>query len=152
MKIAKVFKGDPNNQKGQFNNIIERTKRLKSIEENVDCYMIRVQRSWLFRLLKKESLLNSSREKFTEIQGVVFTNLWIKMTLLDYIFTFRLKRKLAIANRQLKKYSSIFSNYNVLSVHTYEAATLADDVKNKYGIPFVFNIISQRGCFICMNT
>lgn len=29
MKIAKIFTGDPDNKKGSFNNVIERTRHLK---------------------------------------------------------------------------------------------------------------------------
>lgn len=137
MKIAKIFSGDPNNQKGQFNNILERTKKLKTIEPDVDCYIIRVQQSWLMRFLKRQLYNKEFRAEYTDIQGIRFKNIWIQMSFLDYIFTFKLNKKLNIANSQLQKHISLFSEYDLLSVHTYEAVALARLVKNNYKIPFV---------------
>lgn len=136
MKIAKIFAGNPANQKGQFNNIIERTKRLKGIEPNVDCYMIRIQYSWLGRLLKKQ-FAPQEKPGYVEVQGVTFKNLWITMGLIDYFLTYKLGWKLTIANRQLKKIVPLIKQYDLLSVHTYEAVTLASYAKKTHGIPFV---------------
>lgn len=136
MKIAKIFTGDPANQKGQFNNIVERTKRLKGVEPNVDCYMIRIQYSWLGRLLKKQ-FIPQEKPDYVEVQGVTFKSLWITMGLIDYFLTYKLGWKLTIANRRLKKIVPLIKQYDLLSVHTYEAVTLASYAKKTHGIPFV---------------
>lgn len=136
IKIAKIFTGNPDNQKGQFNNIVERTKRLKTIEPTVDCYIIRFQYSWFGRLLKRQCGTRGKSE-FVEVQGIKFKNVWVTLGLVDYLIANRLHLTLAVANRQLKKCAALFKDYDLLSVHTHEAVVLATAVRQKFGIPFV---------------
>lgn len=136
MKIAKIFVGDPHNQKGAFNNVIERCKRLVSTGANVDCYMIRYYHSPFLRLLKKR-LRGPYLEKETIVQGLNFQNIWIEMRLWDYLLAVKLRRRLPMGISQLNNFIDQFSNYDLLSVHGYESVYIANECKKKYGVPFV---------------
>ncbi|MDY0271257.1 MAG: glycosyltransferase [Advenella sp.] len=136
MKIAKILTGDPSNQKGAFNNIMERIKNLKFLEKNVDCYMIRIEYSWLLKLIKF-NFTKTKKEDFCIINEIRFNNLWITMGLIDYFLTHRLHKKVSIAQKQLKKHSRLFSKYDLLSVHGYEAVIISINAKKKFNVPFV---------------
>lgn len=136
MKIAKVFMGNPSNKKGQFNNIMERTRHLMQVEPGVECFMIRMRYGWFLRLLKGWIKI-PPRDQVTEVDGVEFTNLWVTLGVFDYLFTHKLHRKPGKGESQLKRYASLFSKFDLLSVHGYESISLALEVKNKYKIPFV---------------
>lgn len=136
MKIAKVFIGDPKNQKGFFNNVIERTLHLMSVNSNVDCYMIRMEYGFTLNLLKGrvESL---EHDEYSVVDGIYFKNLWISMSLLNYLVTQKMHRKLIISELSLKKYIKLFKDYDLISCHGVEAIYLAKLIKEKYNIPYV---------------
>lgn len=135
-KIAKIFFGNPKNQKGLFNNVIERTKHLIEVESNVDCYIIRLEHSLIIRVLKK-NFKKPKREDLSIIDGLIFKNLWITMGIFDYLITHRFNRRLIVGIKQIRQYTPLFRNYDLLSVHGLEAAYLSTQVKKRYNIPFV---------------
>lgn len=136
MKIAKLFAGDPNNQKGAFNNILERCKRLAEVEADVDCYIIRYYHSFFLRVLKKRFKKPQLEDEIV-VQGLRFKNLWVEMDFWDYIFSILLKQRLPVGRRQLIRYVENFSQYDLLSVHGYGAVFIADKCKERFNIPFV---------------
>jgi glycosyltransferase involved in cell wall biosynthesis len=136
MKIAKILLGDPANQKGFFNSVMERTKHLMEAESDVDCYMIRLEYGFVLRLLKRQ-FRKSQREEFSTIQGIKFKNLWITMGLLDYLLTYRLHRRAILDSKQLNNYVPLFKDYDLLSTHGIDAIFLSARVKKEFNIPFV---------------
>ncbi|PZD76614.1 glycosyltransferase [Mesonia sp. K7] len=135
MKIARIFTGDSNNRKGKFNNIYERIKQLKTLENiEVDVYLIQYDYSKLFKKLKN---IQVNREEYTTIDGIVFKNIWVKLSLMEYLLTHRLKLKDIACKNQLLKYVSLFEDYSLLSVHDLLSSHLAMLVKEKYKIPMV---------------
>lgn len=136
MKIAKILVGSPNNRKGFFNNVIERTKHLIAVESDVDCYMIRTDHGVLMRLLKRQ-FKKPVLDEFCIVEGINFKNLWIKMSVLDYLLAHRLHRNIVLSEKQLSGYLSNFEQYDLLSSHGIEASYLSKLVKNKFNIPFV---------------
>lgn len=136
MKIAKILLGNPANQKGFFNNVMERTKHLIEVESDVDCYMIRLEHGFVLRLLKRK-IKKPHREEFSIVEGIKFKNLWLTMGLFDYLLTHRLHRRAIVGSKQLDEYIPLFKGYDLLSTHGMDATFLAFQVKNKFNIPFV---------------
>lgn len=136
MNIAKVFLGDPGNQKGLFNNVVERTKQLMLVEPNVDCYMIRLEYGLILRLLKRQ-FLKPIRQEFSTVDGIQFKNLWVTMGLLDYLLVHKLHKRLVFGIKQLNIYVDLFKRYDLLSSHGMVANYLSMQVKSKFQIPFV---------------
>ena len=136
MKIAKVLVGNPSNRKGFFNNVIERTKHLRVVEPEVDCYMIRIDYGIAMKLIKRQ-FGKPALDDYCTVEGITFKNLWIKMGALDYLLTHRLNRNIVISEKQLENYLPIFEQYDLLSSHGIEASYLSKLVKNRYDIPFV---------------
>lgn len=136
MKIAKIFIGDPGNQKGFFNNVIERTKRLISTKSYVDCYIIRVNYSFTLNLLKG-NLKSSSYEEYTLINKINFKNLWVRLGLINYLLSQKLHKKVVMNELELRKYIELFKDYDLISCHGIEAIYLAKLIKENYNIPYV---------------
>jgi len=136
MKIAKVLVGSPDNKKGFFNNVMERTKHLIDAEPNVDCYMIRVEHGLILRLLKRQ-FKRPKRDEFSVIEGMEFRNLWVTMGFFDYLIAYRLHRRIVISSRQLNSYIKNFEKYDLLSSHGTEAIFLSALVKQRFKVPFV---------------
>lgn len=136
MKIAKLFVGDPKNQKGYFNNVMARTQHLFEVEKDVDCYMIRLYFDFILRALKG-NFSSVKKEEYTIVDGIRFKNIWVSISWYDFILTYRLHRKVISNKSKLKKFVSDFKQYDLLSVHGLEAIFLAASVKEKYRIPFV---------------
>jgi len=135
MRIAIIFTGDINNRKGKFNNIYERINQLKKVSGlDVDVFLIQYKYSWLFKKFKK---VNLALEENSIINGITFKNLMVKLTLAEYISTYRLKLQDIACKKQLSKYEHRFKEYDILSVHGLLDLSLASSVKKKYGIPFV---------------
>jgi len=136
MKIAKIFIGDPENQKGFFNNVIERTKHLISTKSHVDCYIIRVNYSFTLNLLKG-NLKSSSYEEYTLINKINFKNLWVRLGLINYLLSQKLHKKVVMNELELRKYIELFKDYDLISCHGIEAIYLAKLIKENYNIPYV---------------
>lgn len=136
MKIAKILIGNPNDRKGFFNNVIERTKHLIEVEPNVDCYLIRVENGLILRLLKRQ-FKKSNRNEFSVINGIKFRNIWVSMGLFNYLLAHRLHRNIVISKKQLAAHVSLFEQYDLLSSHGIEAVYLSKLVKKEFNIPFV---------------
>lgn len=139
MRIAKVFKGDPNNRKGFFNNVIERTKRLISTGTSVDCYIILEDDSYMFQLVKHKKLPKQSNNTTDEIviDNITFKVLYIKSTLSDYILTHKINKRPFVGSKHIKKHINIFKDYDVLSTHGIAGNYLGYLVYNTHNIPFV---------------
>lgn len=137
MKIAKVFNGDPNNRKGYFNNVIERTKHLINVESNVDCYLIRRSYPLSVRLLKRQLKLYQTKPEYTVIDNIRFKNIWISPGVIDYIISHRLNIRLVQNSKQLSRYLNTFKDYDVISSHGIEANYLSMLINKKFGIPYV---------------
>src|SRR5690606_18097772 len=136
MKVAKILIGSPENKKGFFNNVMERTKHLMEVMPDVDCYMIRLEYGLILRLLKGK-LRSSRKEEFTFVDGLKFKNIWINLRFTDYFFTKRMHKDVVLGKRQLTSSVKLFEHYDLLSPHGIEAIYLAGLVKNKFGTPMV---------------
>lgn len=136
MKIARILVGTPDNQKGLFNNVVERTKHLKEVESDIDCYLIRIEYGLVLSLLKRQFRRPKCNE-FSIVDGIKFRNLWVRMGLFDYFITHRLHRKITVGKNQLNKYITLFKGYDLLLSHGIPASFLSAQVKNKFLIPFI---------------
>lgn len=136
MKIAKILIGNPDNRKGFFNNVIERTKHLIEAEPDVCCYIIRHEYGVILRLLKLQ-FRRPVREEYSLIDNILFKNLWLKVGFFDYLMTHRFNKKLTVGMSQLDRYVPLFSKYDLISPHGLSAIYLSAKVKKEYQIPFV---------------
>ena len=142
MRIAILNTGNTNNRKGAFNNVHERIKHLKRLKEvQVDAYLIRYIDSWMFRLVRNRfnpiNKIKETIEAAITIDGVSYTNLYVKHKIIEYILTYRLKIKDIASKSQLNQFVDQFKEYDLLSVHALPDMFIAYLVKQKYGIPFV---------------
>jgi len=136
MRIAKIFVGEPNNRKGFFNNVIERTECLLQLESSVDCFIIRGYYGFFFKLLKFD-FTPQEKTKYTLINNVRYNYIWLKLSFLDYILTYKFRLGSVRGKRMLLHMSKNFKNYQILSVHGVEAIFLASCLKKSYDVPFV---------------
>lgn len=136
MKIAKITAGNPNNKKGQFNNVTERIRFLQAKNPSTDAFMIRHYDDLLFKLLKR-NFTNTKKEEYTTVDGILYKNLWVKHRLIDYLLTFKLNKKAISTQNQLYKYVDWFKEYDLISPHGISSIFLASLVKRKHKIPFV---------------
>lgn len=142
MRIAILNTGNTNNRKGAFNNVHERIKHIKRLKEvQVDAYLIRYIDSWMFRLVRNRfnpnNIIKETIETVITIDGVSYTNLYVKHKIIDYILTYRLNIKDIASKSQLNQFVDQFKDYDLLSVHAIQDMYIAFLVKQKYGIPFV---------------
>ena len=137
MKIARIFTGDISNQKGKFNNVIERIKHLNKVQDiESDNYLIQYHYTWSFRLFK--SINNQCKfELQTKVDGVTLINIWVKMSLLEYLMVHKLKLKDVECKKQLNTHISTFKDYNLLTTHDLLSSYLAIKAKEQYNTPFV---------------
>lgn len=136
MKIAKLIVGNPNNRKGFFNNVIERTNKLIERESEVRCFIIRVEHSKFLKLLKNIDLKNNFDE-YVSIDQIKFRNLWVEMGLINYLLAHKFHKNIVIDEKALLQYVNIFKDYDLVSAHGVEAIFLAHLIKNELGIPYV---------------
>ena len=155
MKIAKIFAGDPNNRKGYFNNVIERTKHLIDKEPNVDCYLIRRSYPFSVRLLKRQLNIRQNKPEFTTIGNIRFKNIWISPGVIDYVISHRLNLRLVQNKKQLLKHLNNFKDYELISSHGMEANYLSMLINKRFSIPYVptwhgsdINIRSFKNLFL----
>ena len=137
MKIARIFTGDIHNQKGKFNNVLERIKNLNKAQDIVsDNYLIQYHYTWSFRLFNP--IENQHRfEHESEVDGIKLINIWVKMSLLEYLMVHKLKLKDIECKSQLDKHISKFKDYDLLASHDLLSSYLALKVKEKYNKPFI---------------
>jgi glycosyltransferase involved in cell wall biosynthesis len=136
MKIARIFVGDVNNQKGKFNNVIERIKHLNIIDEfKSDNYLIQYRYSTSFKLLKpiKNKI---TKTKYTDIDNVKLTNIFVKISLLDYLMVHVFKLKALECNKSLNNFIPLFENYDIITTHDLPSSFLAFKINKRYNIPF----------------
>lgn len=137
MKIAKLFIGDPNSRKGYFNNVIERCKKIKEIESDVDFFIIRLRYDFFARLLRGSKLNSSYFEDSIVIEDIKFKNIWLDVSVFDYFFSQKTNQSIVLAPNKLKKMVHIFENYDLISCHGLEAIFLANHVHDILRIPYI---------------
>lgn len=135
MKIALIFTGNPHNQRGKFNHVMERATRLSKRKDlQIDVFLFQKGYGPFFRLFKK---IKVTKEPITIVKGIKIKNLWLYETLWDYLLTHRIKLRQITCQNQVKRYVNLFSQYDLLSVNGFLESHFALKVKNKYQIPFV---------------
>lgn len=135
MRVALIFAGNIHSQGGKFNHVLERARRLtKNKDITCDVYIIRKKFVFFYSLFKKDK---SKKEKQTIIDGVVLNNIWIKLTLWNYIQVHRLRIKDLICKRQLLKKAHLFKDYDLISTNDLLSSTIALKTKYKYNIPTI---------------
>lgn len=135
MKIAKIFIGDPDNQKGFFNNVIERTIKLSQNVDNLDCYILRLRYIGLLDIFKRQYI--TSAGDYIEIGGIKFKNLWLDIDLYKYLMSYKFRVNLEINTKLLNNLADKFSNYDLISCHGVQAICLARLIHKKYKVPYV---------------
>ncbi|MDD3686014.1 MAG: glycosyltransferase family 4 protein [Bacteroidales bacterium] len=135
IKIAIINTGSTLNRKGAFNNVHERIVHLKEVKNvTVEAFLIRHYKNWIFLFFKKNEI---KRDTFSTVNGVTYRNIWIKLSIWDFILTYRLKCRGLSGKAQLYRYVSLFEGFDLLSVHALPDMYLAYLVKQKFNIPFV---------------
>ena len=127
MRIAVITQGDPNNRAGFFNNVHERILHLVKKEDvHVDVFILqyakRIERNSPTKLL---------------IDGIDYHIFYVKITALRYLASFKMKIIPYPGYIAVRKYVSLFKDYDLLSVHSIGAMQIAETVKEKYGVPYV---------------
>lgn len=135
MKVALIFDGNINYKGGKFNHVFSRYSTMKEHSEiTVDIFFIQKTYSKLFNFFKK---VKTTSGEFSEAEGFKMKNLWIHMTLWDFIKVAKLKLSGVYCKNQIKRYADVFKEYDILSTNDSISSYLGSVVKKKYGIPFV---------------
>src|SRR5690625_2081524 len=136
MKIARIFTGNIENRRGKFNNVYQRIVNLeKKSELKTDSYVIQYTYSGLFRKIK--NIKKRKQDEFSMINGLALKNIWVHLTLIEYIIVHILKMKDIPCKGQLVKYVPLFKKYDILLTHDLESTYVATLVKENYDVPFV---------------
>ena len=134
-RIAIVLEGNLNNRKGQINASLSRSLALIGLKEySIDVYCIQSRASFLFRIIKgvRRRALTSEQE----VEGITVRTLWVKMYFIDYLLSVKLGLRKLLGRNELDKYVPLFSEYDLLSAHSFKSGQLAKKVHEKYNIPY----------------
>lgn len=135
-KIAIIFSGNSSDIKGAFSASHNRIKRLIELNEfNIDVYLIQSYENIIVRFLR-----HSNKRKKSDVfilEDVKYKNLWVNFSLIDYVLGVKFKSEPFIEWQTIKRWSKLFKNYELISVHSVIPGKLALHVNKKYNIPFV---------------
>ncbi len=152
IRVALFASGDLSNRKGIMNYVHEKALRF-ALADAVTCdvFIIRSENSWLFSKLANENYHKHFRACKSEIDGVVYHNLWHTYTLLENIVYTKLL-KLPQSFLFSKKVQKTLRQYDIIATHDVSCHYIAEAIKRKYHIPFVatwhgsdINIAPSRG-------
>lgn len=134
-KIAIIFDGNCNLQKGLFNAVIERTKHLKALNKyDIDVYLFQKNDTWYTRILRKTPKLKIY--KSYDIDGINIKCINSKLYLTDYILEVKLHKSPLFQSIHLKQQTKIFKNYDLIDAHS-TTASIALLAHKKYNIPYI---------------
>lgn len=142
-RVAIVFEENIFDRKGAFLAKLQRARHLREQEGmDVDVWCIQVSYGWLVRkLLAKRTLDGQSeaqvgRPETLTFDGVTYHMLWLRYSILDHFLFFKMKLRPVLYPRFLKRVSSMFQGYDLMSAHSFEGAYLAREVQRRFGIPY----------------
>ena len=132
-RIAIVTGGNTDDRKGFLNATIERIKYLSKYSSyEIDVIIIQEYEGWLVRKLRKTAKRN--RPKEVVIDGIRFSNVWFKFTIIDYIFLSKLHKREVVKPHFLKKVAKMLASYDLISFQSY--SPLVKYVSMMYNKPF----------------
>ena len=136
MKVAIIFEGSLTNRKGLVNAVLNRIKHLKDIAEyQIDVYSFQLYEGWLTRRLK-HSTSAGERPDYITIDNIKIRILWYKYSLVDYVLRQKLNFRDIITERRWGRYSDLFKDYDIITVHSYRCGKFALHIKDLYDIPY----------------
>jgi glycosyltransferase involved in cell wall biosynthesis len=144
MKVAILFKGDYNDQKGYFNSVRNRIKHLSQIADfTIGIYMIQVYEPFIVRLLRG----TKKQKKITSfyLDDLKYNNLWVPFSLIDYILKVKINFKELFSPIFYKRFSSNFSDYDLILAHSLECGIVASNAHKSNKIPY---FVTWHGCDI----
>ncbi len=136
MKVAIITSGTPDNKKGAFNAVHQRSKHLLKQGIEVDVFIVRSYPTLLIETLKRKKYKKINKDDFFIYDSVKYINLWLSFSLIDYLFLQKLNRLGPVFIKFAKKISQKFSTYDLISAHSWEPGIIALYVKKVYGVPF----------------
>ncbi len=134
-RLAIILEGNLGNRKGQINASLSRAENLIGLQKYaIDVYCIQSKASLLFRLVKggKRKPLSSEQE----VDGISIRVLWVTMYLFDYLWSIKLGHRKVFGGNELDRFVSLFSEYDLISAHSFKSGCLARMVHERFGIPF----------------
>lgn len=134
--IAIIFEGNIYKIRGEFTAIHNRVKEYKkNCDLEVDVYVFSNYFDKLTGIIKK---INQPEMKTTiVIEGIKYNCLWYQRSLIDYITHKLLKRKTRFEINSVKKYSTLFKEYDLIYANSLYTAYIGLDLKQKHNIPFI---------------
>ena len=136
MRIAIITAGTPSDKKGAFNATHERIKHLALKGIRADVFIIRYYESKLIQILRKKQHRKEMKEDFFIYDNIKYNNLWIPFTISDYLQVHKFNQLGSVFIRFAKKWSKLFTGYEIISAHSIEPAIVATLAKEQFGIPF----------------
>lgn len=144
MKVAIIFNGDYQDQKGYFNSVRNRVKHLLQIADfTIDVYLMQVYEPYIVRLMRGTKKQNKVDEVF--LDGMKYNIIWIPFSLIDYILRVKLRYKELISSIYFRRFTSLFSNYDLILAHSLDCAKVACRANKLYDIPY---FVTWHGCDI----
>lgn len=135
MKIAVLFDTYLNNRKGLFNAIVNRTKSLMDFPDcDIHMYCLQARPGGLNKLIRKQQ--GQSYGDTLHTDGLTFHIMWYKRYLTDDVLANRLHKPPFFFRRWVKKNTSVFSSYDIVTAHSTRCGEMARLINKKYGIPF----------------
>jgi len=135
-KVAVLFEGDAFDRKGLFNAVSGRASALSALSDRqVDLYCIQCRDSFLSRL-KRKTVKGDPRVTEVETAGMKCRLLWYRFSFVDWFLTEILRLKPFFFNFFVKKTVPLFSDYDIISAHSFSAGIVAREVKSRFGIPY----------------
>lgn len=118
-----IFVGETNNIRGAFIASHNRIKNIVKLNEyEIDLYLIQNYKNIIIRLLTNKSKCIKTKE--FNFDGLTYKSIWLYSSFTDYLLR-KFNKKEILKNYQLRNKTKLFSEYDLLSVHSKEPGYLA---------------------------
>lgn len=135
-RIAILFSGNIYNLRGEFTAIHNRVKEFKKNESlDVGVYVFGEYFDKFTCFIKRTKQVEMKR--VFELEGIRYNCLWHRRSHIDNITHKLFKRKTKFEINSVKKYATLFKEYNLIYANSLYTAYIGLDLKQKYNIPFI---------------
>lgn len=119
------------------NAVLNRIKYLlnnSSDEFSYEVFCISYYDGLISRLLRESN--KRKGDSILSIDGITINVIWWKFSVLDYILKYKLHLKPIFSKYEVSRICKLFSNYNLISAHSFVSGEIAREIHKKYNVPF----------------
>ena len=134
IRIAVIFPGDIESQRGLFNAVRQRVNYLhKTSSFIIDVYLLTSYDPWYVRLLRHTE--KKQRVEHVDVDGIRYHLLWRRFSLVDYILDIKLHMPPLFESIVNANNARSIKGYKLISAHSFQAACVGGIVARRDNIP-----------------